>query len=404
MKILNLIISAFVGLSLLLLQQNKFIFIVNWTKYLITWGKLHPLVIEWAIPIVGAVISYFLCNLVEKIVMKNHFKHSLKVLHVMRKAMQDRVTRNSHDENKEMDRYIQSPIEYAKETLKGNSVPIFKPDDPSQDLIFNSGIKYIVAITAENPNLWMDPTVCFYMANCYAVSLMNQTNKAIREASGKNMKIKRIVVKQRDDLKEKIEIIEKGIIDELCHDSKHLNEFEFIRFFMFTKSQKESCENTVFPSLKAAQDLFRTHSFYINKGIMKERMDDKWGDFGEVVKRLWSLFDETPVDKGGKAVLDKRKKEIIPEFLFLYYDNKIVVQSYLNGVPVKEEVKKSTKYKTKIKRNCHYGDYKIMDDISKLVSSLASYVRDKDYQDDSAFMNNANMVNNNNAFLDWELG
>ena len=45
-----------------------------------------------------------------------------------------------------------------------------------------------------------------------------------------------------------------------------------------------------------------------------------------------------------------------------------------------------------------------MEDISKLVSSIAYYVKDKEYQDDTAFMNNEILVNNYNAFIDWELG
>lgn len=418
------IIAIIVGISIAILRSRS----IKYLKYV--WGLMESIkglvlatnefvvsrkekiLTTIIIATIFACISYLIASMIKKWIdkavkrrkVKDHFRCSFAIVKKeMLPSLDKMVSTNTKEINNKIDKFIQSPLEYVNETVKGNSVPDFKPDDPSQEIIFKAGIRYIVAITAENPNLWMDPTVCFYMANCYAVSLINQTNEVIDKAHNTNKRIKRMIVKDREEIANTMETKREEIIKKLSSKAA-INTFEFIRFFMFTNEQKESCENVVFPSLKAAQDLFRTHSFYINKDNMKYNMGGNWGDFSEVVRRLWSLFDETPVNNGRKAVLDIRKKEVIPEFLLLYFDEKIEIQSYLNGIPVKKEIKKNTKYKAWIKKDCDYGDIIIMEDISKLVSSIAYYVKDKEYQDDTAFMNNEILVNNYNAFIDWELG
>lgn len=403
MKWIKIILTVVVGAIV-----SIFPVITEWIISLLIPIKQHlmslpSVLITIIFSVFSSIITLFLLTLLECIPMKMHFNRSLEVLKIIRKEMKRRaLLPKKKSENTRINSIIQSPLEYAKEIVTGNQVPSFKPDNSHQDKIFESDVRYIIAITAENPNLWMDPTVCFYMANCYAVSIVNQINKVLKKTDERIIKV---VVNNRDDkLIEKINKERKEIIDNLGKNT--IGGFEFIRIFMFTEDQNKSCENAVFPSLKASQDLFRTHSFYINKDMMKTRQEIDWDSFSDAVKRLWSIFDKTTINDDGKAkeILKTRKKEIIPEFLLLYYDNKIELLSYLGGVPVREPIMPDKKYREVIADDkCNYLDKRINEDIIEMLSWLKLYIKKRECKNDLNFENNTEMVNNNNAFIDWEM-
>lgn len=254
--------------------------------------------------------------------------------------------------NQEINSYIQSPLEYVNEILQGNQVPTFKPDDSYQDVIYEDKIKYIVAITAENPNLFLDPTIGFYMSNCYAVSLIRHVNDFIKKNHQDNPnlipQLKVCNLSDSDFLK--IEDDRQTIIDNLKNKNA-LTNFEFIRFFIYDKDQGECCNKAVFPSLKASQDLFRTFSFYIQKEELKDSLSEqdwkeeppkilklgkeinKWDRLHEINKKILELYNRfCKKDYKAKEVQKDRIEKTIPEFLFVFYEDTIGIHTYLGGV------------------------------------------------------------------------
>ena len=105
---------------------------------------------------------------------KKHYPKSFNVVkNYILPAFIDRSKSNSYiSENNNLDKIIKSPIDYTKETLSGNEAPIFRPNESYLEEIFDDDITHIVAITSENPNMWLDPTLSFYLVNCCAVSLI----------------------------------------------------------------------------------------------------------------------------------------------------------------------------------------------------------------------------------------
>jgi len=259
------------------------------------------------------------------------------------------------DRHKEIDKTIKSPLEYTYETLRGNQAPVFEPNKKYLDDIYEN-VLYIVAITAENPNLWLDPTLCFYMTNCCAVSLMYQANKHI----GKKIEIKDFGNNYSDFVQN-----ESNSILEKLKNKEDLDK-EFVRFLIFTEKQKECLQDTVFPSLKASQDLFRIKSFFIQKDNIKNKLAKKdYLSYKKCVEIIWEEINkENPTSSPQFAkILNNRKNGVIPEFLILFKGNEeIMVHTYINGSPyyaklnsenkdiVKELIAYLAKYRLKNRR------------------------------------------------------
>jgi len=272
-----------------------------------------------------------------------HFPNSYpiidkKIPHVINQKSQVQLINNIADDI-DIDNIIASPLEYTHETLIGNNAPSFKPNAEYLEEIYSNEIDYIVAITAENPNLWLSPTLCFYMANCYAVSLLNHAKK-------NEDKIIFVDNFEEDTEYHNLKTTKqcKPILEKL-QDEKRLEDFQFIRFLIFSETQEECLKDTVFPSLKASQDLFRIHSFFIRQDKIASRLEDKYQEYINSVNIIWDRFISnyrpTPKSKF-KNVVDIRKgnvKEnvqgnVIPEFLILFKKNeKIEIHTYINGEP-----------------------------------------------------------------------
>lgn len=332
---------------------------------------------------------------------RDHFPNSLEIVQDKMIPTMNKKARQTNriDENNKIDSYIQSPIEYANEIVYGNQVPEFKPDALYHDVLFDKKIKYIVAITAENPNMFMDPTIGFYMSNCYAISIMRHMNDYIQKNYKSNPnKIPEICVKNFNDLDDDVKMMEKKIIQKLKRGTK-LKDYEFIRIFMYDKIQEKSFDKTIFPSLKASQDLFRTPSFYIKRDNLEDDLkhgeleDDKHQkytieQFHNYNKELWGYFKVyCKKNHNARKILSERIDKTIPEFLFVFYDRKIVIHTYLGGEHFDVEAEmKSDKEKN----------------IKELIKILAAYIdKDVDKKDDKRQLYiDPKLRNRTNTFID----
>lgn len=346
--------------------------------------------IDWRILVLSLISTVAIDYLIVRVYRNyKHFHRSYKIINnniipAMSKNAKD-ISQFVLDQHNLTDKVLSSPLEYISETLKGNQAPKFKADDSYMNDMFRDEIKYIVAITAEDPNLWLNPTLCFYMTNCYAVSIMKHANKNV----GKKMVIRDF---QNPNEKKVFNQRKKEILNKLKDNDFHKNGFEFVRFFLYTNKQKESCENTVFPSLKASQDLFNTYSFFIqkDKGHLDNAKDIN--NYKSCVKSIWTLFNNEDVinKKQYKYRIETRIEDVSPEFLFLFKEDNIVIYTYINGEAYL--------------RTESYSSSKAI----KLINYLANYLLEKNKAsstdeviDDWSLEGGQDRVNNIASYLDW---
>ena len=136
----------------------------------------------------------------------------------------------------------------------------FRPNDFHFDEMFSCDIAYIIAVTAEDASLWLDPTNWFYLSNCGAASLFHHA----KEHKNKMLTIAHF---NDDDTYESLysDIVKERIIGKIKNEEQ-IESFEFIRFIIHSEKDKNT---TIIPSLKASQDFFRIKSFFIdNKDIL----------------------------------------------------------------------------------------------------------------------------------------
>ena len=156
---------------------------------------------------------------------------------------------------------------------------------------------------------------------------------------------------------------------------------------MYDEQQSEIYDNAVFPSLKASQDLFRTLSFYLQKEKLIGNLNKKgkWEGFREINEKLWGLFDRTcKCNPRAREVRKKRIDNVVPEFLFVFYEEKIGIHTYLGGEYCKRRVD----------LNSNAGE-----NIFELVKLLASYV---DEDGDNGQLLLGEKQNEHNTYIDWE--
>jgi len=316
--------------------------------------------------------------------MSDHFPRFAKISTEIKQSIKDKSMSNDQGHKKtdnDIDKIIESPLRYVNQTLNGNEAPKFNADDSYMNAIFDKDVKYIVAITAEDPNLWLDPTLCFYMTNCYAVSVMRQANK-------ENNQNKKMVVRDFSE-EQSLNVFNKkrkDVLDDLSSTGTNFfdNGFEFVRFFLYNKEQKECCENTVFPSLKAAQDLFNTQSYFIQKDAesFNSYIQQNYS-YNSLVQSIWTLFKKHNFAKEYNSRIESRIASNSPEFLVLFKKSKIIIYTYINGEAFFEEEK--------------YND----SNVTKLIQHLATYIKNNNYHDDWECPEEK-MINNKASFLDWE--
>lgn len=332
----------------------------------------------------------------EKAEMRRHFPHSLEIVqkHIIPTIKHKVAQTNDYNDNNAIDNFIQSPLEYVNETLRGNKLPEFDPNDTYQDAIFEDEIKYIVAITAENPNLFLNPSIGFYMSNCYAVSIIRHLQDFIKKTKHTQNSKFQLDVK---DIKAYNNVIKpqiRQVINTLKDEKKRLETFEFIRFFIFDEHQNECCKDAIFPSLKASQDLFRTISFYIQKKELEESLgnnDNKWEEFREISNALWDLIG-TKCKNNPCAMenLERRKVNVIPEFLLVFYDNKIAIHTYLGGKHYSWDSKEDLRPEEKDKAE---------EKIRLFTKLLADYVSKGQ---NGQLKIDQGKINQNHTFIDWK--
>ena len=368
--------------------------LISFAHELLLNAMSHPDIAKFIVAAFFAIVSKIAQNVILELRSKKqiktrmleHFSHSYGIVkNEMIPAMEELASKNTPIKNREMDSYIQSPIEYVNETVKGNQVPTFDPDDTYQDVLYEEDIKFIVAITAENPNFFLDPTIGFYMSNCYAASIIKHTNEFLENFESATNQKPKMCVMDLNELEEVIDEKRQDVLNKLKNEEKFEN-FEFIRIFMYDKHQRECCDNAVFPSLKASQDLFRTLSFYIQKEKLKNSLslNCKWDEFNDANKVLWQLYDTfCETRPTARKVQNDRINNTVPEFLFVFYEDKIGIHTYLGG-----EYSRKT-----VKTESNVGD-----SIRSLIKILADYV-DKDSEKGKIEV--GDQLNSRNTFIDW---
>jgi hypothetical protein len=286
------------------------------------------------------ILLYLFLNYLENLyktyrIKKYHYPKSFGIVlkDILPSYLENSKSFNSHsiEHNNTVDRIIKSPIDYTNETLSGNQAPVFKPNETYLEDIYNDDLSHIVAITAENPNLWIDPTLSFFMINCCAVTLINKFNS--NATAAKKFKMSHL---SNDKLYSDYVKIDTADVLRNLNERKDLSEFEFVRFILFSEEQKDCLKHTVFPSLKATQDLFRIKSFFLQNDKIKENLKSEYDIYTGFINALWDRIIEHHKFEDSKIleIIKRRKEKHIPEFLILFKKNKqVIIHTYINGNP-----------------------------------------------------------------------
>ena len=423
MKLKNVIVM-FVVIGILVIIQAYWTVFLDWliiiTDNLAAFKKENPKAYPFLNGCFTLLLSIIVYKLIKRVKVSYHFLNSNRIVRckILRRMEEKVDLPKIYKNNKQIDSFIQSPLEYVSETLTGNQAPFFKPDEHYQEVLFGGRdeIKYIVAITSENPNLFLDPTIGFYMSNCYAASLVRHVNDYLKTFDYQSNEKPQLCVQDLDTLEDEVNSKRKLVIQRLI-DKQGTDGYEFIRFFIYDKNQEQSCNNAIFPSLKASQDLFRTLSYYLPKDSLKgylqnttieggqeskdvegkqangenqivlkgKKYKNKWEQFCNINEALWHLYDKGCKDKRDAKEVQKRRIDgTIPEFLFVFYNRGIEIHTYLAG-----HYWKLSRMKNK--------DAEIIKD---LVSLLAEFVsKDKSY---CQLVLERNQINKRKTFINWK--
>ncbi|GHT29229.1 hypothetical protein FACS189432_08250 [Bacteroidia bacterium] len=340
--------------------------------------------------ILGEILGIFFTYLIDKQIRINRTKKQIPILYeIVTKHISDVYSDKVSSENYRD--IIKSHLEYVAETLNGNLVQNFNPNDHYLKELYDENVKLVIALTAENPNLWLDPTMYFYLINCCVVSLLKNENN-----NGTKLKMKDFVNSfgyQEEIIRQK-KTLEK--FTKLKWDwTTDLNNFDFFRFFLYDGKQKECLETTVFPSLKASHDLFNIKSYFNQRGDIENRLKERnqLGDFYAHIDFLWNEIGKQKFSKSFREVIDKRKKEHLPEFLFLFKEtdedrsiHTVTVHTYVDGNPYFVEYKESP--------TSNNGYQK--------VQSLVSYIAQSVYDTTEQYIPAEKYLNTKKSYIKWE--
>jgi hypothetical protein len=286
--------------------------------------------------ILGVLLTLLIDRLKRNTRKRKHFPNTYKIVNdkIPESFTKKSCYNNREAENNKIDKIIKSPLEYASQTLGGNLAPTFNPNDSYLDEMYDESIKYIVALTAENPNLWLDPTLCFYMTNCNAVSLYKES----KNHEGKNLKILDFENNEKYDKFYRWKT--DPIIEKLKKHEKY-DRFAFVRFILYSDEDYDCLGNTVFPSLKASQDLFGVKSFFISKKEINTALNGRALLYRGYIDTIWNTIKDLADDAEFRNIIEERSENLIPEFLLLYKENSIKIHTYVNGKAYEREIPQS---------------------------------------------------------------
>jgi hypothetical protein len=299
--------------------------------------------------ILTGILSIFTTYLIDRlrhhIRTKNHFHYSHRIVkkRIVEIYSKKAVLKGYLSMNKDIDRIIKSPLEYVAETLEGNLAPHFSPDCHGFNEMYDDNVKLIVAVTAENPNLWLDPTICFYLINCCAVSLLKKKGVGARDLKIGDF---RNSLFYNDHIRQQLDALN-------CLTTQNwenaLSDFDFFRFFLYDGQQRVCLANTVFPSLKASHDLFQMKSYFNQREEIERILEtqNKLGDFYAHIDFLWDEISKQSLSDDFLRIINKRKKDHLPEFLFLFKKNddtdihSVTAHTFIDGIPYFVEYRES---------------------------------------------------------------
>jgi len=353
--------------------------------------------------VVTVFLSLFLTYLVDKIIeayrLRNkHYPHSYPIIKdKFPEQFSEKTVMSAYEvQNNGIDKIMKSPLEYALETLKGNQAPKFSPNDNYLEEIYEDSTKLIVAITAENPNLWLDPTLCFYFTNCCVVSLIKNV-----ENGSKKMEMEHFENKTNNkyiSFRNNNEISLDKLIKQEWDWTNDFNNFHFFRFFLYDGTQKDCFEKNVFPSLKASQDLFGIKSFFNEiekiKNELQNGTENHLGDYYAHIDFIWDEIAKRETTPSFRKVINERKSKHLPEFLILFKTKEdengslvyyATVHTFVNGNPYSIEFIKDPTNQLR--------GYTI---VQSLVSYLAKSVKNTEkYAPEDEFLNTKN------SYIKW---
>lgn len=345
--------------------------------------------------LIEIISDYIEASLRIRNIKKKHFPMSFPIINdKILEAFQEKskTKDNGHiKDNRRLDRIIKPPVEYTKEVLTGNTTPPFEPNAKYLEEIYENDITHIVAITAENPNLWLDSTLSFYMLNCCAVSLIRKKNEHKTKTT--------IVIRDLENgtIYRKFKQKSTKTLQELSEGQK-TSTFEFVRFILFNNQHYECLHDSVFPSLKAAQDLFKIKSYFINyENLKKNTGINNYTNYSRNVNDLWDIISErkqrtkelkSDIDTF-KNILNNRKNNDMPEFLILFKNNgDIILHTYVAGNDERINFKVSDKIYNSVKLH-----------IDSIISFLSSYRLTEGKDDWNPTEHN---FNSKKSYIDWE--
>jgi hypothetical protein len=384
---------------------------------LIQWvSKIYPITISITTPnecqistngisfevklILSALLSIYFTYLIDKLRhkkhTKEHFTHSHKIVtkRIIEIYSKKSILNDYRDINRSIDRIIKSPLEYAAETLNGNLAPCFNPDHHGFNEMYNDDVKLIIAVTAENPNLWLDPTICFYLINCCAVSLLKNTNNTTGIPRKLTMQNYGNSLTYQDEIQNHLDILSR-LTQQQWNWTTDLQNFDFFRFFLYNGEQRESLENTVFPSLKASHDLFKMKTYFNQRTDIENQLSasNRLDDFYGHINFLWDEIARQNLSDAFRKIIDKRKKEHIPEFLFLFKTieepniHSVTVHTFVDGVPYFVEYRESA---------TNNNGYQI---VQSLVSYIAQGIQNAGIA--QQYIPAGRYLNANKSYIDW---
>ena len=291
--------------------------------------------------------------------------------------------------NNKTDVIIASPLEYVKETLQGNSIPQFNPNEYHFYEMFDDDTTHVIAITAENPNSWLDPTVHFYMSNCNAITLLRSQPKSGGKLTTKHFDTDN---NYRKFYKKKTE----KLIESIINKNDISKSFEFIRFIMYTSKQEEYLSSSVFPSLKSIQDLFGIKSFFLecfkNKTKIEIEANPDIDTYEDYIRKIWNkiLNEKKNRTPSFEEQIKNRSDNVIPEFVLFFKKSKdIFVSTYVNGEICSTWIRKDT-------------DTELIQGIETILSCLAHCYKEQDTQNKNWKPIADKNLNLRNSYLCWE--